>query len=286
MWQAGEVTGAAAELLSEPTWLLSLTDDEALSDDATLAAALVRRGVAIGREVRARPLRATRKTSVSDIVTEADHRAEAEIVAALTRLRPDDAILGEEGASRAGSSGRTWIIDPIDGTYNFASGIGAWCSAIALRDTDGGLLGAVRAGETGQSWVGRLAADGSRSLQVDGTRAPDLPDRGLAEIALTTYLHPARMSDPDVLQPWLAASSGAATVRMRGSGSLDLAAVATGSSGGFLQGGTADWDWYPGLALVTAAGGVGRVLTHRGQRWHMAGSPRVVAELSERLVGA
>ena len=58
---------------------------------------------------------------------------------ALDRLaaeRPDDAVVGEEGASRPGTSGRTWVIDPVDGTYNFARGSDWWCSAIALVSTD------------------------------------------------------------------------------------------------------------------------------------------------------
>ena len=78
---------------------------------------LVERGAALGTMLRREPLERIRKTSISDIVTAADHAAaEEEIVAALTALRPDDGILGEEGAARESRNGRQWIIDPIDGT--------------------------------------------------------------------------------------------------------------------------------------------------------------------------
>ena len=158
-------------------------------------------------------LQAQHKTSISDVVTAADHAAEELVESTLRRLRPDDGIVGEEGAEAPSRSGRTWVIDPVDGTYNFLSGLGTWCSALALRD---------------------------------------LP---LAEVAMATYLHPAVLPDDSLREPWLAAVSGAATVRMFGSGSCDLAAVAAGRLGVWAQQSVPEWDWLPGAALVTAAGG-------------------------------
>ena len=72
------------------------------------------------------------KTSVSDIVTEADKAAEAFVAGVLELVRPADGVLGEEGTHRASESGKTWVIDPVDGTYNFASGNDYFCSAVAL----------------------------------------------------------------------------------------------------------------------------------------------------------
>ncbi|WP_048696423.1 inositol monophosphatase family protein, partial [Nostocoides australiense] len=84
----------------------------------------------------------------------------------------------------------------------------------------------------------------------------------------------------------LAAARGAATVRMFGSSSSELAAVATGRTGAFLQCGTADWDWYPGLALVRGVGGVGSVIHHRDRRWHIAGASLVVDQVTHLLTSA
>ena len=82
----------------------------------------------------------------------------------------------------------------------------------------------------------------------------------------------------------LSALVGAATVRMLGSGSVELAAVAVGRLGAWLQRNPPAWDWLPGAALVTAAGGRTEVLNRQGQRWHIAGNARAVADIRQRLI--
>src|SRR6476661_505759 len=83
----------------------------------------------------------TRKTSVTDLVTPADHAAEALIVNRLRAARPEDGIVAEEGSSQPGR--RTWFVDPVDGTYNYATGVTLWCSAVGLADGSEPVLGAV-----------------------------------------------------------------------------------------------------------------------------------------------
>lgn len=266
-------------------WLDALSARPGVEDDLVLAEQLVCRGTAIGAQVRRGTVQRSRKTSISDIVTAADTTAEADIAAALARLRPADGVLGEEGASGQSRSGRTWIIDPIDGTYNYASGLANWCSAIAVRGDDGSLIGAIRQETVAETWLGTVAADGSGSAWLNGRPLPRLPDLPLTQVSLATYLHPARIADPDVLTPWLAACSEPATLRMLGSGSCDLAGVASGRLGAFLQHSTPDWDWYPGTALVRAVGGRVRVVEHRGFRWHLAGGAAAVERLEELVTG-
>ena len=105
-------------------------------DDTQLATRLVREAGTLAAAMRRDGLSAETKTHVSDVVTAADRAAEALIVEALRRERPDDSIVGEEGADHTGSSGRTWVIDPVDGTYNFHRGLEWWCCALALTDGD------------------------------------------------------------------------------------------------------------------------------------------------------
>lgn len=96
-----------------------------------------------------------------DPVTQADRATEAMLRAHLQRVRPDDAILGEEMGSLAGRSGLTWIIDPIDGTRGFLAGTPCWGVLIALADADGPFLGVIDQpyiserflGGLGQAWV-------------------------------------------------------------------------------------------------------------------------------------
>ena len=79
-----------------------------------------------------------------DLVSDADRAAEAAIAAVLARRRPDDAVLAEEGtATRAGTTGLRWVVDPLDGSVNYLSGIPLWCVSIACEDAAGTLAGVV-----------------------------------------------------------------------------------------------------------------------------------------------
>src|SRR3954453_14219788 len=82
---------------------------------------------------RTRVLQQDTKTSTTDLVTEADRAVEAELVARLLEARPDDGVLGEEGADRPGRSGVVWVIDPIDGTTNFVYGYPGFNVSVAAR---------------------------------------------------------------------------------------------------------------------------------------------------------
>ena len=71
------------------------------------------------------------KSSPTDLVSEADLAGEAAIRAVLAERVPDDAVVGEEGADTAGTSGRRWLVDPLDGTVNYLFGIPHWCVSVA-----------------------------------------------------------------------------------------------------------------------------------------------------------
>src|SRR6266581_3657713 len=111
-----------------------------VTDDLALAGDLVREAGLLAAHMLHDGLDTVHKISVSDVVSAADHAAEDLIVARLRQQRPDDGLVGEEGAAQPGE--RTWFIDPVDGTYNFLSGLPYWCSAVALADSDGPILGA------------------------------------------------------------------------------------------------------------------------------------------------
>ncbi|MGO4244179.1 inositol monophosphatase, partial [Janibacter sp. RAF20_2_2] len=129
------------------------------------------------------------------------------------------------------------------------------------------------------SWIG---GRGLRT-RLNGTAVGELADLPLAEVAMATYLHPAVLPDDSLREPWLAALSGAATVRMFGSGSCDLAAVAAGRLGVWAQQSVPEWDWLPGAALVTAAGGRADQVEARGHVWSVAGRPTAVGQVAAAL---
>ena len=82
----------------------------------------------------------TTKSSPTDLVSEADVAAERAIRDVLARERPDDAILGEEGEDRPGTSGLRWVVDPLDGTVNYLFGIPQWCVSVACEGRAGVIL--------------------------------------------------------------------------------------------------------------------------------------------------
>ncbi len=248
--------------------------------DLELAAELVRSAGALALGMLRAGLTVDQKTHISDVVSDADKAAEELIVDRLAELRPDDGVLGEEGSSRPGR--RTWVIDPVDGTYNFVSGLPAWCSAIALTDGDELLLGAVYQATTDELWLGGPGIP----TTLNGAPLSALEDRELASISISTYLHPARLSRAALIGPLLRGISGAAALRVIGSGSVELAAISAGRLGVWLHADTLPWDWLPGAALVQGVGGVTQVFELDGVRWHLAGPATAVAQIRQTLHGA
>lgn len=266
-----------------------LTDDLALDpslDDAALAGALVRNAGGLALRMRREGLSAERKTSVSDIVTAADKAAEAYVVEQLRVCRPQDGVFGEEGASVPSTSGRTWVIDPVDGTYNFFSGSRYWCSAIALRgeanpsEPDPDVqLGAIFQPQEDKLWVGGDSAPAT--LNGEPLEGPQNARLGL--LGAATSIQPKWLAQPLSAMPWHNAAVKAASIRILGSGSCDLARVSEGEIGAWFQHSCPQWDWLPGKAIVRAAGGTTGTVEVNGLTWFAAGGETAVGEILEAL---
>jgi myo-inositol-1(or 4)-monophosphatase len=251
-----------------------------VAEDAALAARVVREAGTLAGRMRGEGLTLENKTSISDIVTAADRAAEQLVVEALAVRRPDDGVLGEEGSSREGTSGRTWVIDPVDGTYNFVAGLDWWCSAVALLDGDDLVLGAVHHPATGRTFVGGPGLP----TTVNGEPVAPLADRPLAGACMTTYLHPPQY-DAEIGAAFARMVGGAATLRMLGSASMDATAIAQGSLHLRCQHSLPPWDELPGAALILGAGGAARRIEAAGVTWSAAGAPTAVADLERALLG-
>ncbi|HJQ42408.1 MAG TPA: inositol monophosphatase family protein [Jatrophihabitantaceae bacterium] len=250
-----------------------------MSDDVELAASLVREAGTLAAAMLLEGLTTKHKTSISDVVSAADHAAEDHVVDRLRTERPGDGVVGEEGANSPAA--RTWFVDPVDGTYNFLSGLPTWCAAVALTDPDGTVLGAVYQPTTDELWVGGR----DTPTTLNGVALTPMADRPLAELSVASYLHPTTLPDDGAREPLQRVWQRAATVRMLGSGSVELASVASGRLGAWVQIDSLEWDWLPGAALVQAAGGTTDVFTASGHRWHVAGPPTAVAEIAALIRG-
>ncbi|AKK02580.1 inositol monophosphatase family protein [Corynebacterium epidermidicanis] len=258
------------------TFVIAHTEDS----DEHLAQALVFNAGRLAWRMRETGVTTEQKTSISDVVTEADRAAENFVGTVLAQLRPEDGVLGEEGASREAKSGKTWVIDPVDGTYNFTAGSDYWCSALALVTGDPGNpdelhFGAVHRPAMGYTWFGGPKIPTTR----DGKAVAPLADKSPADISLGTYLHPTYFRQDEVRTAWQTVAQEFASLRMLGAGSVDLGGVADGSLGAWLQHSVAAWDWLPGRALVEGAGGTTATFEAGGVTWRLAGNAQSVSEI-------
>lgn len=185
-----------------------------------------------------------------DFVSEADRNVELAVRAALADAFPDDGIVGEEGAPTAGTSGFTWVIDPIDGTANFINGIPQWCVILACVHAGRTVIGVVHDpvhGEQHHATLGGGAFCNDRPIRC--TRRTSLREGSLG-------LGYSGRTPAEIVRRLVTGCSDAGTVFWRnGSGGLSLAYVATGRIMGYVEGHMNAWDFLAGHLLVAEAGG-------------------------------
>ena len=186
------------------------------------------------------------KSTPTDVVSEADLAAEHAIREVLTARAPDDAIMGEEGEDVPGTSGRRWIVDPLDGTVNYLYGIPQWCVSVACEGLAGVVYDPVR------DELFAAAADGPATLDGRELR-PDGPPALEGALVATGFGY-----DPDrrALQAAVAAQvlPRARDIRRAGAAALDLAWCAAGRLDAYYERGVNPWDVAAGELLCAAAG--------------------------------
>lgn len=228
---------------------------------------------------------AATKTTLADIVTEADREVEALIRTRLDAARPGDGFLGEESEAAQGETGITWVVDPIDGTVNYATGIPAYnVSIAAVRGTAdpaswehlAGVVFAPALGELFSAARGHGAWLGDQRLAVtDETPAGALLATGFGYDPAT---HDGDIETVRRVMPI------ARDLRRMGAAALDLAYVAAGRLDGYFERGLKPWDFAAGALLVREAGGeVSRFDVDTARPLIVAGGSAVHARLIERI---
>lgn len=223
-----------------------------------LAAEIAREAGALAQQRRAEGVHlAATKSTLADIVTEADREVENLIRDRLRTVRPDDGFLGEESAAELGESGVTWVVDPIDGTVNYAYGIPAYnVSIAAVRGTPDpasweALAGAVFAPVFGELFT----AVRGEGAWLDGRRLAVTADTPAGALLATGFGYDPATHDGD-LALVRKVMPIARDLRRMGSAALDLAYVAAGRLDGYFERGLKPWDFAAGALLVEEAGGV------------------------------
>lgn len=261
--------------------------------DQQIVAELVSVAETVAREAGAlvgdgRPDRVTvaaTKSSPQDVVTAMDLASEALLRARLSELRPGDAVLGEEGGFEPGTTGVTWVVDPIDGTVNYLYGLPSYSvSVAAVTMPDPGarpspeswtvLAGCVHAPTLGTTYT---AGRGAGAF-LDGRRLHVGPAPDLADALVSTgfgYVAQRRRAQARVVRELL---PQVRDIRRMGSAALDLCSVAAGTLDLHYERGLQPWDMAAGSLVAREAGAVVTGLRGRPADVEMtvAGAPALV----------
>jgi myo-inositol-1(or 4)-monophosphatase len=190
------------------------------------------------------------KSTASDLVTVVDRMSERWLIEQIARDRPGDALLGEEGGPREGTTGVRWLLDPIDGTVNFVLGLPQYAISVAAQLDGRVVAGAVcnpvsgelfHARQGGGAWLGEQALSGPREVELSraviGTGFGYDRELRRRQAAVAAALLP-RIAD----------------LRRLGSAALDLCALAAGRLDGYFEAGLNPWDYGAGALIATEAG--------------------------------
>jgi myo-inositol-1(or 4)-monophosphatase len=214
----------------------------------------------------ARPEQIKSKSNPRDLVTEWDPRSEELIRTILEQHAPGIPVLGEEGGLGAGErstiGARRWLVDPIDGTVNFAHGLPIWSISIALEEAGSTVLGVVAAPAMGWWWEATRGG-GARAHEID--RRGDRRDADLAiavsatqrleqALLVTGFPYDAATHPENNFAEWEHMYRVAGSCRRLGSASLDLCFVACGWIDGYWERRLQPWDVAAGALIAREAG--------------------------------
>ena len=192
------------------------------------------------------------KSSLNDLVTEADHASEKAIFKVIQAAFPTHFILSEETGEIKQESNIKWIIDPIDGTINFANGIPICCVSIGVEENGKMILGAVYNPMMNELFV----AERGQGATLNGTKIKVSPKDNLLSSCLVTgfpYQYLDATNGP--LQIFDKLIRKAIPVRRLGSAAIDLCWTAAGRFDGFYEHKLQAWDSAAGFLMVEEAGG-------------------------------
>lgn len=192
----------------------------------------------------------TAKSTATDLVTWFDQEAERRIVTRLRTCRPHDTIMGEEGANHDGTSGITWLIDPIDGTTNFVYDLGGFAVSIGAHDAQGALAGAVYVPSSGELFSAHRhggATCDARPITPGSTAETSqaLVGTGFSYRADRRHAQARRVA---AMMPHIR------DIRRLGAAAIDLCLVACGRLDAYFEQHLNPWDTAAGLLIAVEAG--------------------------------
>lgn len=222
------------------------------------------------------------KSSDTDPVSDADRAAEALLVEMISAERPDDAIIGEEGADRSGSSGYTWVVDPLDGTVNYLYQLDNFAVSVAVeREDSGALIGVVLDPVTDRLFT--AVRGGGAFLNGRPLRVNDPVSMRRAMVATGFGYEPRRRAAQGAFVGRLLPHIR--DIRRFGSAALDLCSVAAGAVDCYFEEGINHWDHAAGGLIAREAGAIMTPFTPTGQdRGWLAAGPALHSAMTDFAV--
>jgi len=215
------------------------------------------------------------KSTAIDIATQMDKKAETFIVQSLLAARPEDGIIGEEGAAVESKSGVTWVIDPLDGTVNYFYGLPGWNVSIAAKDKDGSVVGVVTAPTINSTWWASRGGGAFFNGSKIKTNEPVAFDRAFIGTGFQyDVAHRGRqIENVGRMLPLIR------DMRRNGAAAVDICSVAMGALDAYFEDGLKEWDWAAASLVATEAGAKFGLYGQAPYMTTLAAGPTLYAEL-------
>ena len=236
---------------------------------------------------------AATKSSITDVVTAADREVEQLVLGLLHEQRPDDGILGEEGASVEGTSGITWVVDPIDGTVNYLCGVGTYAVSIAAVEGEHrldrlhpsewkGLAGVVVDPTSDTVFTGAAGQGAHRN----GVSIQASEQTSLQHSLVATGFGYGRERRARQAESFAEIITEVRDIRRIGSAALDLTGCAAGTLDAYFEKGPKAWDLAAGFLIAEEAGCATRVEEVEGELFAAVAAPAIATEFFALLKNA
>ena len=252
-----------------------------MSDKAELLDLALRVGKKAAELLSARPdvLEVSTKSSDVDIVTQMDKASEALIVSSILAERPNDGMIGEEGAERESTSGITWVIDPLDGTVNYFYGMPGWNVSIAAKDKDGVLAGVVVSPTINSTWWATRGGGAFHNGKKLTCNDPVELNRTMLATGFA-YEPEKRSLQLDFINKLLPHMRD---IRRNGAAAVDLCFVGSGNVDAYFESGLHEWDIAAGGLIAQEAGAIMTQHQISGQNFVLTAGPHLHQILKNTL---
>ena len=219
------------------------------------------------------------KSTAIDIATQMDIASEKLIVESILAVRPDDGIIGEEGASRESKSGVTWVIDPVDGTVNYFYGLPGWAVSIAAKDENGTLVGVVHSPTVNATWHATKGGGAFLNNVKIACNDPIELNRALISSGFAYDVN-NRLEQVKIVNALLPKIRD---LRRIGSAAADICHVATGMVDGYFETGLFEWDLAAAELIALEAGATVTTRPWHGLNLTVAAGPHLYEALNAQI---